>query len=184
MRVILLGAPGSGKGTQAENIVNKYGITHLSTGDMLRSEVAAGTPLGLEAKKIMDDGQLVSDEIVLGMIKNQIEKAENGFLLDGFPRNINQAQALDELLEEIGEPIQKVIYFDVPFEVIKERLLSRGRSDDTEETIKKRRKVFEDETFPLVDHYTRQGKLQTVEGVGDIAEIGKTIIDVLAPLAD
>ena len=147
MRIVLLGAPGSGKGTQAENIVKKFGITHLSTGDMLRAEVSEGTPLGLEAKKIMDEGKLVSDEIVLGMVKNHILKAENGFLLDGFPRNINQAEQLDKLLDEINMPIDKVIYFDVPFEVIKERLKSRGRSDDTEETILKRRKVFEEETF-------------------------------------
>ncbi len=183
MRIVLLGAPGSGKGTQAENIVKKFGVTHLSTGDMLRAEVSAGTPLGLEAKKIMDEGQLVSDDIVLGMIKGQIEKADKGFLLDGFPRNINQAEQLDELLEEMGQPIQKVIYFDVPFEVIKERLASRGRSDDTEETIRKRRKVYEEETFPLVDYFIRQGKLQTIEGTGEIEEISQNIFEALEPLA-
>ena len=181
MRIVLLGAPGSGKGTQAENIVKKFGITHLSTGDMLRAEVSEGTPLGLEAKKIMDEGKLVSDEIVLGMVKNHILKAENGFLLDGFPRNINQAEQLDKLLDEINMPIDKVIYFDVPFEVIKERLKSRGRSDDNEETILKRRKVFEEETFPLVDYFILQGKLKTINGYGDVNEISQEIFKVLDP---
>ncbi len=181
MRIVLLGAPGSGKGTQAENIVKKFGINHLSTGDMLRAEVSEGTPLGLEAKKIMDEGKLVSDEIVLGMVKNHILKSENGFLLDGFPRNINQAEQLDKLLEEIDMPIEKVIYFDVPFEVIQERLKSRGRSDDNEETILKRRKVFEDETFPLVDYFVLQGKLKTINGHGDINEISEEIFKAVDP---
>lgn len=184
MRVVLLGAPGSGKGTQAENIVNAYGITHLSTGDMFRAEVANETPLGLKVKEIMASGDLVSDEITLGIIQSHIEKAENGFLLDGFPRNINQANLLDGLLKKLNQPLQKVIYFDVPFEVTKERLLARGRADDTEEIITKRRRVFEEETAPLIDHYTRQGKLQTIVGVGDIQTIGKNIVEALAPLTN
>ncbi len=179
MRIILLGAPGSGKGTQAANIVKKYNITHLSTGDMLRSEVAAGTALGLEAKKIMDEGNLVSDDIVLGMIKENIAKAENGFLLDGFPRNLSQAEALDDLLAEINQPIDSVIFFDVPFSVIKARLLARGRSDDTEEVIQHRRKVYENDTAPLINYYTKQGKLATIEGVGNVDEIGQKIFNVL-----
>lgn len=180
MRIVLLGAPGSGKGTQAANLVEKYGITHLSTGDMLRAEVSAGTELGVEAKKIMDAGQLVSDDIVLGMIKNNIEAIDGGFLLDGFPRNLNQAEALDELLTGLSQPIDKVIFFDVPFEIIKERLLSRGRSDDNEETIEKRRKVYESETAPLINYYTKQGKLVTVEGVGEVTEISERIFNALS----
>lgn len=180
MRIVLLGAPGSGKGTQAANLVEKYGITHLSTGDMLRSEVSAGSPLGLEAKKIMDAGQLVSDEIVLGMIKNRIEALDGGFLLDGFPRNLNQAEALDELLAGLSKPIDKVVHFDVPFDIIKARLLSRGRSDDNEETIEKRRKVYESETTPLINFYTKQGKLVTVEGVGEVNEISQRIFAALS----
>lgn len=179
MRIILLGAPGSGKGTQAANLVNAYSIKHLSTGDMLRSEVSAGTSLGIEAKKIMDAGQLVSDDIVLGMIKNAITTCENGFLLDGFPRNLSQAESLDKLLGEINQPIDKVIYFDVPFEVIKERLLTRGRSDDNEATIEKRRVVFETETAPLINYYTAQNKLVTVKGVGDIDDISQRILEAL-----
>lgn len=180
MRIVLLGAPGSGKGTQAANLVEKYGITHLSTGDMLRSEVNAGTELGLEAKKIMEAGQLVSDDIVLGMIKSNIENLDGGFLLDGFPRNLNQAEDLDSLLQEMDTPVDKVIYFDVPFEIIKERLLSRGRSDDNAETIDKRRKVYESETTPLINYYTKQGKLVTIEGVGDVNEISQRIFKALS----
>ncbi len=179
MRIVLLGAPGSGKGTQAENIVNRYGVDHISTGDLLRAEVSQKTPLGIEAKKIMDAGELVSDEIVLGMIKNRIAEASNGFLLDGFPRNINQAEMLDELLEELNKPIEKVIHFNVPFDVIKERLLARGRSDDNEETINNRRRVYEKETYPLVDHYTIQGKLKTIEGVGNVDDISNEIFEAL-----
>ncbi|MHC5225504.1 adenylate kinase [Ignatzschineria sp. LJL83] len=181
MRIVLLGAPGSGKGTQAENIVKKFGVTHLSTGDMLRAEVSEGTPLGLAAKKIMDEGNLVSDDIVLGMIKNRIIQSENGFLLDGFPRNINQAEQLDKLLEEIDMPIEKVIYLEVPFEIIQERLKTRGRSDDNEETILKRRKVFEAETYPLVDYFVLQGKLKTINGYGDVNEISDEIYQILDP---
>ncbi|GBU09397.1 adenylate kinase [Gammaproteobacteria bacterium] len=179
MRIVLVGAPGSGKGTQSENIVKKLGITHLATGDLLRAEVAAGTELGLKAKSVMDAGQLVSDDIVLGMIKARISKLENGFLLDGFPRNINQAQALDALLEEISQPIDKVIYFDVPFEVIKVRLLARGRSDDNEATIDKRGIVFEQETYPLLEYYTLQGKCTTVSGAGEIDQISENIFKAL-----
>ncbi len=179
MRIVLLGAPGSGKGTQAANIVKKYGVEHISTGDLLREEVAQGTELGIEAKKIMDAGNLVSDDIVLGMIKNRIAKNENGFLLDGFPRNINQAELLDELLDELGKPIDKVIHFNVSFDVIKERLLARGRSDDNEETINNRRRVYEKETYPLVDHYTIQGKLKTIEGVGNVDDISNEIFEAL-----
>lgn len=180
MRIVLLGAPGSGKGTQAANLVEKYGITHLSTGDMLRSEVGAGTALGLEAKKVMEAGQLVSDEIVLGMIKNQIESLQGGFLLDGFPRNLNQAEALDVLLQQLNKPLEKVVFFDVSFDVIKERLLARGRSDDNEATIEERRKVYESETSPLINYYTKQGKLVTVEGVGDVNEISQRIFNALS----
>ncbi len=180
MRIVLLGAPGSGKGTQSELLVKKYQIAHLSTGDMLRAEVAAATALGQQAKAIMDAGQLVSDDIVLGMIKTRIQATQTGFLLDGFPRNVNQAQALDLLLAEYAQPIDRVIYFDVPFETIKARLLARGRSDDNEDIIIKRRKVFEQETFPLIAYYEQQQKLKTVVGEGEIETIHEHIVKALA----
>ncbi len=183
MRIVLLGAPGSGKGTQAENIVKTYGVTHLSTGDLLRAEVAAGTALGQQAKAIMEAGGLVSDDIVLGMIEGRISAADNGFLLDGFPRNLAQAAELDKLLERLGQPLQLVIFFNVDFEEIIRRLIARGqaqgRADDTEETIRKRLAVYEEQTAPLINYYKEQGKLQQVEGVGDIADIGARINAVI-----
>ena len=180
MRIVLLGAPGSGKGTQADNIVKKYGVEHLSTGDLLRAEVAAHSALGLQARAIMESGQLVSDDIVLGMIQGKIAQLIHGFLLDGFPRNLNQAKALDSMLAKIGQPIDKVIYFDVPFDIIKARLMARGRSDDNEATIIKRKAVYEQETAPLIDYFTAQNKLVTVVGVGEIDQISQHIFDALA----
>ncbi len=183
MRIVLLGAPGSGKGTQAENIVKTYDITHLSTGDMLRAEVSAGTELGKQAKAIMESGGLVSDEIVLGMIEGRINAAASGFLLDGFPRNLAQAAELDKMLERLEKPLQLVIFFDVDFEEIVRRLIERGqqqgRADDNEETIRKRLAVYEEQTAPLIEYYTEQGKLQKVIGVGDIATIGERIKAVI-----
>lgn len=179
MRIILVGAPGSGKGTQSENIVKKFGVMHLATGDLLRAEVAAGTELGLKAKEIMAAGQLVSDDIVLGMIKARISNLTSGFLLDGFPRNLNQAQALDALLTEMGQPIDKVIHFNVPYDVIKTRLLARGRPDDTSEIIDKRLVVFENETHPLIEYYQAQNKCTTILGVGEIDKISDNIFNAL-----
>lgn len=143
MRIVLLGAPGSGKGTQAENIVARYGITHVSTGDLLRAEVAAGTELGKKAKAIMDAGGLVSDEIVLGMIEERMNKGLSaGFLLDGFPRTLAQAEALDAMLAKLEKPLDCTLFFDVDFDEITKRLLSRGRADDNEDTIRKRLAVY------------------------------------------
>ncbi len=179
MRVVLLGAPGSGKGTQAENIVKRYGITHISTGDLLRAEVAAGTELGLKAKAIMESGGLVSDDIVLGMIEVRVSQMEGGFLLDGFPRTQAQAEGLDALLARVEKPLSVVVYFDVAFDEIIKRLLSRGRADDTEETIRKRLSIYEEQTKPLIGHYEAKGLLQTVKGVGPIDEISSRIAAVL-----
>ncbi len=173
MNIVLLGAPGSGKGTQGEKIVANYGLCHISTGDVLRGEVAAGTPLGLEAKKIMDAGDLVSDEIVLGMVRDRLGKPDvhAGFMLDGFPRTLAQAEGLDELLDSLGKPLSGVLFFDVDYEEIMTRLLARKRADDNEETIRKRLGVYEAQTAPLIAHYRAQGKLRQVEGVGDLDEI-------------
>ena len=127
MRIVLLGAPGSGKGTQSKFLVERYNIPQISTGDLLRAQVSAGTALGLEAKKAMDAGQLVSDEIVLGMIRDRLNEADaqNGFILDGFPRNIPQAQALDAMLHQMGKPLQAVLLLDVPTEQLMKRLTGR-----------------------------------------------------------
>lgn len=185
MRVILLGAPGSGKGTQAERIVHRYSIPHISTGDLLRAEVAAGTPLGQKAKAIMEAGGLVSDDIMLGMIEERLGQDDvgNGFMLDGFPRTLPQAEALDEMLAKLGQPIDVVIFFDVDYGEIMQRLLARKRDDDTEETIRKRLEVYEAQTAPLIDHYKARGNLRTVQGVGEVDEISQRIYAILDDIA-
>ncbi len=184
MRIVLLGAPGSGKGTQSEAIVKKYQIRHLSTGDMLRAEVAAGTPLGKQAREIMEAGQLVSDAIVLGMIEQRLLNNDTeGFLLDGFPRTLVQAEALDALLTRLEQPLDVVLFFDVDYEEIMQRLLARNRSDDNEETIRKRLQVYEQETAPLRQYYHNKGLLRTVKGVGPIEEISARIFQILEEFA-
>ena len=187
MRIILLGAPGAGKGTQAQFLMDKYGIPQISTGDMLRAAIKEGTPLGLEAKKVMDAGQLVSDEIIIGLVKERIAKAdcENGFLLDGFPRTIPQADAM----KENGIAIDHVIEFDVADEIIVERMGGRRvhpgsgrvyhvvynppkvegkddvtgedliiRDDDVEKTVRKRLGIYHDQTKPLIDYYQAEAE--------------------------
>lgn len=173
MNIIFLGAPGSGKGTQAAQLINKHHLTHLSTGDMLRAEIAAESELGLTAKKIMDAGELVSDEIVIGMIAKRV--SETGALFDGFPRTIAQAEALDKLLAENGQKINYAVFLDVDNEEIVARMLARGRADDNEETIRNRLAVFERQTKPLIDYYRAQGKLRDIQGTGSVEEIAAKI---------
>ncbi len=184
MKIVLLGAPGSGKGTQAENVVKKYQIAHISTGDLLRAEVAAGSPLGKQAKEIMESGALVSDEIVLGMIEARLaqDDTKNGFMLDGFPRTLAQAEGLDTLLTKIGQPLDVVVFLDVDYGEIMQRLLARKRADDNEETIRNRLKVFENQTAPLIDYYKTKGNLRTVKGVGVVDEISENVFTVLSSL--
>ena len=173
MNIILLGAPGSGKGTQATFLIEKHGLTHLSTGDMLRAEIAAGSDLGKQAKAIMENGQLVSDEIVIAMIAARL--SDKGALFDGFPRTIAQAEALDKLLAGRGSQIDAVIELQVGNEEIVQRMLARGRSDDNETTIRQRLAVFEAQTKPLIDYYQKQGKLRSVDGSGELAAISARI---------
>ena len=173
MNIILLGAPGSGKGTQAAFLIEKHGLTHLSTGDMLRAEIAAGSDLGKQAKAIMENGQLVSDEIVIAMIAARL--SDKGALFDGFPRTIAQAEALDKLLAGRGSQIDAVIELQVGNEEIVQRMLARGRSDDNEATIRQRRAVFEAQPKPLIDYYQKQGKLRSVDGSGELAAISARI---------
>jgi adenylate kinase len=213
MRVILLGAPGSGKGTQAQAITEKFNIPQISTGDMLRAAVRAGTPLGLEAKKIMDAGQLVSDDIILGLIKERIQAddCKNGFLLDGFPRTIAQADGLDTM----GVSIDSVVEFVVDDEEIVKRMSGRRshpasgrvyhvvfnppkeegkddvtgeplvqREDDKEETVRKRLKVYHDQTKPLVGYYRQkaeqgQVKFASIDGIGSVDAIRDRLFAVL-----
>lgn len=180
MNLIILGAPGSGKGTQSAELINRYYLTHLSTGDMLRAEIAAGSELGLAAKAIMDAGELVSDDIVIGMIANRL--SAQGALFDGFPRTIAQADALDALLAQNGQQIDAVLYLDVDNEEIVKRMLARGRADDNEATIRNRLAVFEQQTKPLAEHYAKQGKLHHIAGTGEVAAITARLVDVIASL--
>ncbi|RJS92278.1 adenylate kinase [Salinisphaera sp. Q1T1-3] len=185
MKIVLLGAPGSGKGTQSAKLVERYGVPQVSTGDLLRHAVAERTELGLKAKAAMDAGELVSDDIVVGMMRERLTQpdAENGFILDGFPRSASQAEALDEMLTELNRPLQAVVHLKVDNEEIVGRLMARGRSDDNEETIRNRLGVFEDQTAPLVAHYQAQGLLKQVHGQGDVEEIFARIEAALADVS-
>ena len=201
MRVVMLGAPGSGKGTQAQRIQKDYRLPQVSTGDLLRKAVADKTPLGLRAKAVMDAGELVSDEIVLGMIKGRIAAADakRGFILDGFPRNTSQADSLDTLLATLELKLDGVVLMDVDFDILMKRLTGRRtcsktgavlniyfsspaeleackkaggellqRKDDNEDTIRNRLQVYESQTAPLIDYYTKKGLLKTIPATGEV----------------
>mgnify|MGYP001822400752 FL=1 len=190
MRIVIMGAPGSGKGTQAALIVEELGIAHVSTGDLLRAAVAAGSDLGKKAKQVMDRGELVSDEIVLGLLEERLLSSDmsNGFILDGYPRNIAQAEALNDLLERIGQPIDEALQIDVDEESVVERIARRaaleGRSDDTEETVRNRLRVYAEQTAPVVEFYANKGILSRVLGEGSIEEVFQRIKGVLQINAD
>jgi adenylate kinase len=168
--LVLFGPPGSGKGTQSVQLMEKYGLLHISTGDLLREEVALATPLGVEAKKFMDAGMLLPDEVVIGMIASRLEANVHarGFIFDGFPRTVAQAEALDRLLEFRNGPIRVVLSLEVPQAELVRRLLERGlisgRTDDTEEVITKRTSEYFAKTEPVARYYDAQGKLQRIKG--------------------
>jgi len=174
--VLLMGPPGAGKGTQADRLAAARGLTKLSTGDMLRDHVKRGTELGVKAKALMDEGVLVPDEIIIGMVKAELDQQQPvRALLDGFPRTTGQAAALDELLAGYGSQIDAAVELVVDEEELVRRLLSRaqqeGRSDDNEETIRTRFRVYRDQTAPLLDYYRERGKLASVSGVGSLDEV-------------
>lgn len=176
--LILFGPPGSGKGTQSEKIVDKFGLVHLSTGNLLRAEIAGKTPLGMEAKNFIDKGQLVPDEVVIGMIDTMLERHSGvkGFLFDGFPRTVAQAEALDKLLSLRKTSITKVIALEVSEEELVDRLLKRGatsgRTDDTDESIiRKRFAVYKAETEPVAEHYKALGRFESIKGEGSVDDI-------------
>lgn len=178
-RLIFLGPPGAGKGTQAERLAEDFGIPQISTGELLRGEVKAGTPLGLEAKSYMDRGDLVPDPILISMVRGVLQQHTQGWILDGFPRTLPQAEALDELLTELAQPFDVVISLDVPDEVIVERLLSRGRADDNADTIRNRLQVYRSQTQPLIDYYSSRGCLQPVNGNGGVEELHTQLRDLV-----
>ena len=206
MRIVLLGAPGSGKGTQAKKLMDAHGVPQISTGDLLRAAVAANTELGQKAKAAMDAGELVADEIVIGMIRERLGESDttNGFILDGFPRSTAQAEALDTMLNELGQPLQTALLIKVEFGNLVKRLTGQmynvyfsppqtdgvcdrcggtdlaHRADDNEETISNRLNVYQQQTEPLVAYYDAQGKLASVEGEGPLDEVFARIETALA----
>jgi len=186
LNLILFGPPGAGKGTQAQKLIEKYKIQQLSTGDMLRTHIAAKTELGLKAQAIMASGNLVIDEAVVGIIKDVVHKQGDvvGYIYDGFPRTVNQAIALDELLAEIGQEITQLIMLDVEDEVLVSRVLNRGldsgRPDDKEESIIRNRiKIFKEQTTPVMKYYESKGKATKINGIGTITEIFERLVQVI-----
>ncbi|MBT8047756.1 MAG: adenylate kinase [Xanthomonadales bacterium] len=185
MRIVLLGAPGSGKGTQAALLVKDLSLPHISTGELLRSAVKAGTELGQKAKAVMDRGELVSDDIMLSLIEQRLSQpdASEGFILDGYPRNLAQARALDALLDRLEQPVDEALQIDIDVEMVIGRIAKRaaeeGRSDDTEEVVRNRMKVYLDQTAPVVDYYAQKGLLSRVLGEGTIEEVFQRIKGVL-----
>ena len=212
MRIVLLGAPGSGKGTQARLLAERYNIPQIATGDLLREAVASGSALGRQAKMAMDAGHLVGDDVVLSIIQERILRSDtrNGFILDGFPRSLAQAEALDQLLSSVGRPLDLALLLAVDVDALLQRLVGRRtclscgqvynvyyspphidgrcdacggrlrhRADDNEETIGNRLRVYETQTFPVIDYYKEQGKLRTVQGVGEIADISRAMRKVV-----
>lgn len=184
LNLVLFGPPGAGKGTQSENLISKYGLVHLSTGDILRSEIERGTALGKKAKEIMDKGELVSDDIVIGMIESKLDDNTNakGFIFDGFPRTAAQAVALDDLLQKKGTGISGMLALEVDDEELTTRLLKRGESsgradDRNEEVIRRRIQEYNNKTLPLKNFYNEQGKFHSIKGIGTIDEIFKSLVD-------
>lgn len=185
LNIVIFGAPGSGKGTQSEKITEKYGIRHISTGDVLREEIKNGTELGKTAKRYIDEGQLLPDELIIDILASVLDsmKGHNGVIFDGFPRTIPQAEALKKLLQDRGQDITTMLDLDVPEEELITRLLKRGqesgRADDNMETIKKRLDVYKSQTFPLIEYYKKEGKYNHIKGVGALDDIFRDIAAVI-----
>ena len=180
-RLLFVGPPGAGKGTQAARLCEQHALRHLSTGDLLRAEVAAGSELGKEAEAAMNRGELVTDALVLAIVKAQLSALDGqGWLMDGFPRNLAQAEALAPLLKELDQAIEAVVLLEVDDAVLVERLLGRGRADDNEEVIRNRLTVYKQQTAPLINYYSSQNLLMTVQADGTVEAIAERIESILA----
>lgn len=188
LNIVIFGAPGSGKGTQSERIVEKYGINHISTGDVLRAEIKNGTELGKTAKGYIDQGQLIPDELMIDILASVFDsfKDSKGVIFDGFPRTIAQAEALKKMLAERGQDVSVMVDLDVPEEELMVRLIKRGkdsgRADDNEETIKKRLHVYHSQTAPLIDWYKNEKKYQHINGLGNMEGIFAEICEAVDKL--
>lgn len=187
MRIIIFGPPGAGKGTQANLISEEYNIPHLSTGEIFRSAIKNETPLGKEVKSILDAGDLVPDEKVVALVEEELknDKYDDGYILDGFPRTVPQAEAFDNILNKKGKALDAFLQLEVPEEELIDRILSRGegRSDDTPEKIKNRLEVYRKETQPVLNHYKKQDVVKKIDGVGSIDEIFDRIKETLSKYA-
>ena len=179
MRLVLLGPPGAGKGTQAAILSEKLNVPHISTGDLFRANIGEGTPLGVEAKSYIDAGKLVPTDVTARMVEDRLNQddAKNGFLLDGFPRTTEQADILEELLAKKGEKLDGVLNFEVSEDVVVERMMARGRADDNEETIRTRLGVYREETFPLIAHYGDD--IISIKAEGTVEEINARAMEAL-----
>ncbi len=186
LNIVLFGPPGAGKGTQSEKLIEKYNLTHLSTGDLFRKHISAGSELGIRAKEFMDAGNLVPDSVVIGMVEDKVKNTPGtaGFIFDGFPRTVAQAKALDRLLLENGSPIDMMLSLVVDEDELLKRLLNRGKisgraDDQNPDKIRNRFAVYQNETTPVAEYYKAQGKLFAIEGVGDIASIFTNLTETI-----
>lgn len=185
MKLVLLGPPGAGKGTQATVLSEKLGVPHISTGDLFRSNISANTELGIEAKKYLDAGDLVPSELTVNMVRSRLAEsdASAGFILDGFPRSVGQGDALEEILAESGGALNAVLSFDVDEDEVVQRMLARGRADDTEDVIRNRLSVYHAETKPLLDYYGSRDLLISIQADGTVEEITGRALEALGASA-